>query len=112
MLLSEAKSLKKDERMDDRLFTKCALFVSNKWDQVPGNNAEQVKQMQIEKLTERLGDLNPEKQIFYLSCNRAQCAQKYGVITEEFDKLLDGISNLVVSYMQSSLQIYFRWAKH
>ncbi|XP_022806969.1 uncharacterized protein LOC111344030 [Stylophora pistillata] len=109
MLLGEAKSLKKDERMDDRLFTKCALFVSNKWDQIPGNNVEQVKQKQIEKLTERFGDLNPEKQIFYLSCIRAQRALKYGVITEEFDKLLDGISSLVVSYMQSSLQIYFRW---
>lgn len=94
--------------MNENLFTKCALFVSNKWDEIPPNDAEQVKQKQLETLTERFGDLDPGKQIFYLSCNKAQSAQAYGVITEEFDKLLDGISNLVVSYMQSSLQIYSR----
>ncbi|XP_022802300.1 uncharacterized protein LOC111339838 [Stylophora pistillata] len=108
-LLSEAKRLKKDEKMNENLFTKCALFVSNKWDEIPPNDAEQVKQKQLETLTERFGDLDPGKQIFYLSCNKAQSAQAYGVITEEFDKLLDGISNLVVSYMQNSLQIYSRW---
>ena len=111
MLLSEAKILKKTASMDDRLFTSCALFVSNMWDQIPADNVEAVKKTQIEKLTEKFGDLDQESQIVYLSCKKAQLAQEYGVITEDFDQLLSGISNLVVSYMQSSLQIYYRLAR-
>ena len=94
--------------MDLKLFTSCALFVCNMWDQIPAENVEAVKKEQIEKLTKKLEDLDEHSQIIYLSCQRAQLAQKYGVITEDFDQLLSGISNLVVSSMQSNLQIYSR----
>ena len=30
--------------MNEKLFTQCTSFVLNKWDQIPANNAEQVKQ--------------------------------------------------------------------
>ena len=93
--------------MDVRLFTTCALFVSNMWDQIPPKDVEDVKRKQIEKLTKKMGELD-QSQIVYLSCQRAQLAQTYGVITEDFDQLLSGISNLVVSSMQISLQIYTR----
>ena len=108
MLLNYAKRLKKDANMDVRLFTSCTLFVCNMWDQIPAENADEVKRQQIEKLTKKLGELNQESQIVYLSCQRAQHAQEYGVITEDFDQLLSGISNLVLSSMQNNLQIYYR----
>ncbi|KAL9963752.1 hypothetical protein ACROYT_G027286 [Oculina patagonica] len=79
------------------------------WDQIPAENVDDVKRTQIEKLTKKLGDLDQQKQITYLSCQRAQHAQTYGVITEDFDQLLSGINNLVISSMQTSLQIYSRW---
>jgi len=78
------------------------------WDQIPAENVEEVKKTQIANLTKKLKDLDEQSQIIYLPCQRAQLAQKYGVITEDFDQLLNGISNLVVSSMQSSLQIYSR----
>jgi len=78
------------------------------WHQIPAENVEEVKKTQIAKLTKKLKDLDEQSQIIYLSCQRAQFAQKYGVITEDFDQLLNGISNLAVSSMQSSLQIYSR----
>ena len=93
--------------MDVRLFTTCTLFVSNMWDQIPHEDVEDVKRKQIEKLTKKMGVLD-QSQIVYLSCQRAQLAQTYGVITEDFDQLLSGISNLVVSSMQNSLQLYTR----
>ncbi|XP_078380448.1 uncharacterized protein LOC144663395 [Oculina patagonica] len=109
MLLNHATTLKEKANMDVKLFTSCALFVCNMWDQIPAENVEEVKRTQIQKLTKKLGDLDQEKQIIYLSCQRAQHAQTYGVITEDFDQLLSGINNLVISSMQTSLQIYSRW---
>ena len=108
LLLNYATKLKKEANLDLKLFTSCALFVCNMWDQIPAENVEEVRRAQIENLTKKLKDLDEKSQIIYLSCQRAQLAQKYGVITEDFDQLLDGISNLVVSSMQSNLQIYSR----
>lgn len=81
------------------------------WDQIPVKDVQEVKKKQIEKLTKKLPDLDEQSQIIYLSCQRAQLAQKYDIITDDFDQLLSGISNLVVSSMQSSLQIYSRSVK-
>ena len=111
LLLNYAAKLKKEANMDLKLFTSCALFVCNMWDQIPAKNVQEVKKKQIENLTKKLKDLDEKKQIIYLSCQRAQLAQKYGVITDDFDQLLSGISNLVVLSMQSSLQIYSRSVK-
>ena len=94
--------------MDLKLFASCALFVCNKWDEVKPKEAEEVKSEQIEKLTTKLGSFDPKSQIVYLSCKRAQKAQEYGVITADFDDLINGISNLIVSSINSNLQIYFR----
>ncbi|RMX44119.1 hypothetical protein pdam_00002456, partial [Pocillopora damicornis] len=55
ILSSEANSLQKYKKMNEKLFTQCTSFVLNRWDQIPANNAEQVKQ--------KFGDLNPVKQI-------------------------------------------------
>ena len=94
--------------MDLTLFTGCTLFVCNKWDQIKGEEREEVKKEQIEKLTKRLDNLNAKSQIVYLSCTTAQLAQTYGVITGDFNDLITGISNLVVSSMQNNLLMYIR----
>ncbi|KAL9963737.1 hypothetical protein ACROYT_G027271 [Oculina patagonica] len=112
VLLNHVKELKEKANMDVKLFTFCALFVCNMWDQIPAENVEDVKRTQIEKLTKKLGELDQQKQIIYLSCQRAQHAQTYGVITEDFDQLLSGINNLVISSMQTSLHIYSRWLEN
>jgi len=100
--------LKKEAKLDLKLFTSCALFVCNMWDKIPANNVEEVKKTQIAKLTKKLKGLDEQSQVIYLSCERAQLAQTYGIITEDFDQLLSGINNLVVSSMQSNLEIYSR----
>ena len=106
MLLSRVSRLKREAKMDLKLFASCALFVCNKWDEVEAREVEEVKSEQIEKLTKKLGSLDPKSQIVYLSCKRAQKAQKYSVITGDFDDLINGISNLIVSSINGHLQIY------
>ena len=97
--------------MDLALFSRCALFVSNQWDLIDDKEREEVKKAQIETLTRRLSNLDPTSQIVYLSCKNAQLAQEYGVITEDFNDLITGISNLVVSSMQNNLLMYCRCVK-
>ena len=111
LLLNYAAKLKKEANMNLKLFASCALFVCNMWDQIPLKDVQKVKKEQIKKLTKKLPDLDEQSQIIYLSCETAQLAQKYGLITDDFDQLLSGISNLVVSSMQSSLQMYSRSVK-
>lgn len=107
-LLVSAQALKKNTKVDLALFTGCTLFVANKWDLIERDEREEVKKAQIEKLTKRLPNLNPKSQIVYLSCKTAQLAQTYGVITGDFNNLIAGISNLVVSSMENNLQKYCR----
>ena len=93
--------------MDHRLFTKSALFVANFWDEIPSKEAEDVKNSQLEALTRKMGELD-ESQIVYMSCKRVQLAQSYGLIADEFDKLMNGIIRLLESYLNDSLQIYYK----
>lgn len=109
MLLSHAESLKREAKMDLKLFASCALFVCNKWDRIETHEVEEVKLEQIKRLTKKLCGLDPNLQIVYLSCKGAQMAQEYGVIRSDFDDLIRGLSSLLVSSMQGNLDIYTRW---
>ena len=108
MLLSSAASLKREAKMDLKLFFGCALFVCNKWDEIKPAEEEEIKLEQIKRLTKKLGSFDPHLQIVYLSCKKAQMAQEYGVIRSDFDDLIRGISSLLVSSMQNNLDIYTR----
>ena len=94
--------------MDLALLTGCTLFVANKWDLIERKEREEVKRAQIEKLSKKVPNLNPRSQIVHLSCKTAELAQTYGVITGDFDDLIAGISNLIISSMRNNLQKYCR----
>ena len=107
MLLQCAQAkLTKDDLV---LFTGCALFVCNKWDLIQPNEQEAVKVEQVAKLFKKLPNLDPGKQMIYLSCKTAQTCQKYGYITPDFNNLIAGIGHLIVSAMQKQLEMHFRY---
>ncbi|XP_078379645.1 uncharacterized protein LOC144662657 [Oculina patagonica] len=86
-----------------------ALFVCNKWDQVPQAEAGAVKKYIIEKLTKHLPTLDPESQIIYMSSTKASEAQDLGVITDEFTGLMNGIKSMVLKSIEARLQTLWRW---
>ena len=96
-------------RDDLVLFTGCALFVCNKWDLIEPNEQEAVKEEQVAKLFKKLPNLDPGKQMIYLSCKTAQTCQKYGYITPDFNNLIAGIGHLIVSAIQKQLEMHFRY---
>ena len=107
MLLQRAQA--KITKNDLVLFTGCALFVCNKWDLIQPNEQEAVKEAQVAKLFMKLPNLDPGKQMIYLSCKTAQTCQKYGYITPDFNNLIAGIGHLIVSAMQKQLEMHFRY---
>ena len=94
---------------DLALFDGCALFVCNKWDLIQPYEQKDVKEAQIAKLSKKLPNLDPEKQMVYLSCTAAQTCQRYGYITGDLDSLIAGIGNLLVSTMQNKLEMNYRY---
>ena len=91
------------------LFTGCALFVCNKWDLIQPNDQREVREAQVTKLSKKLPNLDPGKQMVYLSCTTAQTCQKFGYITPDFNNLIAGISHLIVSAMQNKMEMHFRY---
>ena len=69
----------------------------------------EVKEAQVAKLSKKLPNLDPGKQMVYLSCTTAQTCQKCGYISPDFNNLISGISHLIVSAMQNKLEMHFRY---
>lgn len=90
-LIEHSRQVSLDKQRESS--SNCALFVCNKWDQVPSEEANEVKNFIVSKLKKCWPSLNPESQIIYMSAKDASEAQKLGVVTEEFGELMNGIKS-------------------
>ena len=82
------------EERKERFPSKCALFVCNKWDTVPENEKQQVKEHVIKKLKRCWPELDPNSQIVYLSTKQAANAQAHGIITQDFRILIERMKRI------------------
>ena len=92
----------------DHLLSKCALFVCNKWDQVPEREIEKVKGKVSERLKKCWPGLDPKSQIIYLSTLKATEAQNAGYISENFSALMDGLKYTVLKSIGARLEFHWR----
>ena len=92
----------------DHLLSKCALFVCNKWDQVPEHEIKKVKGQVTERLEKYWPSLDPKSQIIYLSTLKATEAQNAGYIAEDFSSLMDGLKYTVLKSMEARLEFHWR----
>ena len=88
------------------LQSKCALFVCNKWDDVKG--PEDVKKVVKQKLECAWPGFDPESQFISLSTKGALLAQEYGLITDEFSSLMNGMRSVVLNTIGAKLEIQWR----
>ncbi|KAL9964138.1 hypothetical protein ACROYT_G027725 [Oculina patagonica] len=86
-----------------------ALFVCNKWDQAPQEEADVIKNHINKKLTQCLPSLDPDSQIIYMSSTNASKAQELGAVTDEFTCLMNGIKSMVLKSIEARLQTQWRW---
>ncbi|XP_067035396.1 dual serine/threonine and tyrosine protein kinase-like [Acropora muricata] len=92
-----------------QLPSKCALFVCNKWDQVPEKEDEEVKSHIVKKLKQSWPDLDPSTQITYMSTLNATTGQNLGIVTDEFSSLMEGIQSMVLKGIECRMEMHWRW---
>ncbi len=96
------------EGKEESVSSKCALFVCNKWDQVPENEVKEVQNHVIKKLKKCWPGLVPESQIINMSTKNASTAQNHGIITEEFFSLMSGMRFMVLKSIEAKLEMHWR----
>ena len=105
-LLEEVRRLSLERQGE--LPSKCALFVCNKWDQVPEEEIKEVKNHVVRNLQRCWPGLDPESQIIYMSTMKATKGQNYGIITEDFSYLMNGMKTMVLKSIEARLEIHWR----
>ena len=75
---------------------------------MPPEEADEVKNFIMRKLTQCWPSVNPESQIIYMSSTDASQAQNLGIVTEEFGGLMNGIKSMVLKSIEARLQIQWR----
>lgn len=112
MSLADQKTGKEGEEitssLQNHLLSKCALFVFNKWDQVPKHEVEKVKGKMTERLKKCWPGLDPKSQIICLSTTIATKAQDAGYISEDFSSLMDGLKYTVLKSVEARLELHWR----
>ena len=88
--------------------SQCALFVCNKWDQIPEQEVKEVQNDMIKTLKRCWPGLDPESQIIFMSTSNANIVQNYGIITEEFFSLMSALKSMVLKNNEARLEIHWR----
>ena len=86
----------------------CALFVCNKWDQVPSEEAGGIKDHIVRKIKHCSPYVDPESLIIYMSSTTAIKAQTRGITTDEFTALMNGIKSMVLKIVEARLCIQWK----
>ena len=107
-LLEEVRNISLEGQGE--LPSKCALFVCNKWDQVPGKEENEVKNHVIKKRLRCWPGVEPESQIIHMStiATKASKAQGHGYITNEFSTLMNGLRLMVLKSIGARMEIHWK----
>ncbi|KAL3853545.1 hypothetical protein ACJMK2_017080 [Sinanodonta woodiana] len=85
-----------------------ALFVVNKWDQIPENDKPTLQEFIWKKLSSLYPGLK-EEQLCYISLTEAAKATGYGTQTADHKKLSSAISILLHDSLRNRLNSHYRW---
>ena len=96
------------EGQEGLVLPQCALFVCNKWDQVPEEEVKEVQNHVITKLKKCWPGLDHKSQIIFMSTKNAIIAQNYGVINTEFFSLMSGIRSMVLKSIKARLEMHWK----
>ena len=97
------------------LTSESALFVCNKWDDVERqtktnlSNKEKIKNEIICKLKKKIPKLNEKSQVIEMSVfTAAQIQQKFGVMSDDFRRLINGLRRLFPICLEKKTDHFYR----
>ena len=94
--------------IEEDLLSKCALFVCNKWEQVPEQEVQLLKDDIVKKLGKVWPGTDPKSQVTYFSTTGAVTAQNLGVITKEFSSVMDAMSSVILMSIEAKLELHWK----
>ena len=112
-ILREWKKLYKREKQCG-ITARSALFVCNKWDEVEKQanqtDKEDLQKHIIEKLTEKIPELDEKTQVIKMSVMRVKEVQKRfnNVMSDDLNGLIDGLQHLLPLCIEMKTE-YFYW---
>ena len=106
-LLHKTRQLTTEQRME--FSPDCALFVCNKWDNIPPNEESGVIEHIEKTLRHCLPDIDTDTQVIRLSTTKALMAQKFGIMNAEFASLTTSIGCLVAKSIEARLEQNWRY---
>ncbi|XP_066274787.1 uncharacterized protein [Branchiostoma lanceolatum] len=87
---------------------KTAIFVCNKWDQVPIAERKLVKEDTIRKL-QACWSGSSDRQVFCMSTAEAQRLRDQGHVSADFSRFLDGLERLIPESLNWRIEVSYRW---
>ncbi|XP_066280826.1 uncharacterized protein [Branchiostoma lanceolatum] len=107
--LLQALTHERDPDQPPMFDPKSAIFVCNKWDMVPPKEAREVWDDTIRKLKLCWPDLD-ESQVFKISAKKAAMSRtQANYITKDFEKLLNGLQDLLPTGLHAKVELNYRW---
>ncbi|XP_078619743.1 uncharacterized protein LOC144886833 [Branchiostoma floridae x Branchiostoma japonicum] len=108
-LLKEVATMKTSGTEDIPAFSaKTAIFVCNKWDQVPIAERKLVKEDTIKKL-QACWSGSSARQVFCMSTAEAQRLRDQGHVSADFSRFLDGLEKLIPESLNWRIEVSYRW---
>lgn len=102
----------KNEYGQKKVDPNTAIFICNRWDQVPGAEKAAVEQYIIEKLSKCWPGFDPKKQLFKMNTEFAFHTLKAGYITDDYSRLIDGIQILLPMGLQRMLKMAYWYGRN
>ncbi|XP_078672937.1 uncharacterized protein LOC144912055 isoform X2 [Branchiostoma floridae x Branchiostoma belcheri] len=108
-LLKEVATMKTSGAEDIPAFSvKTAIFVCNKWDQVPIAERKLVREDTVKKL-QACWSGSSARQVFCMSTAEAQRLRDQGHVSADFSRFLDGLERLIPESLNWRIEVSYRW---
>lgn len=104
----DTRESKMSHDLQERLLSKCALFVSNKLDILEEKDVQNVEEVVVEKLTKIWPGVDPKSQVIFMSAKNATNAQKYGFVAESLSSLMRKLQGVIAQGIDHRLEIKWR----
>ncbi|XP_074646569.1 uncharacterized protein LOC141902645 [Tubulanus polymorphus] len=111
-LIGHVKEILFDEKVLQRFDPRSAIFIFNKWDQVPEQSRDSVADNMTSKLQCWPG-LDIDEQVFFLSITEVVRCRKQSIgMTKQYADIMHGLRKFLKTGLEISTRRHYNWLRH